>query len=167
MVDNISFLHRSTAEKEAIRQRLEKSFTHLPLEADNLVKSDKYALELFNKIANLLHKIGRDDKLFSQTLSRYCLKSSELRNITFQLNKIQDLLDGESDTKTYNALLKSYNDLTKASNTISQLLLNLEKELTLTPQSLSRCKLPIPNQEETDFNLDDYILHDGIDDLFE
>ena len=155
MIDNISYLHRSTAEKEAIRERLERSFTHLPLEANDLVKSDEYALQLFNKIGSLFAMIGRDDALFSESLNRYCLKSSELRNITLQLNKIQDLLDSEEDVKQYNKLLKSYNDLTKTSNTISQLLLALERELSLTPNSLARCKLPIQTKES-----------DGMEDLF-
>ena len=156
-LDNVSFLHRSTAEKQAIRTRLEKSLTHLPLEPDDLVKSNSYALELFNKIANLLHKIGRDDALFSNSLNRYCIKSSELRNVTLQLNKIQELLDSEDDVKQYKSLLKSYNDLTKTSNSISQILVILEKELTLTPQALSRCKLPIPEQD-TNIDLSKYKL---------
>lgn len=156
-IDNISYLHRSTAEKQAIRSRLEKSLTHIPLEASDLVKADDYAMELFNKIALLLEKLGRADALFSQSLSRYCLKSSELRNITLQLNKLQNLLDTEEDTKQYKSLLKSYNDLTKTSNSISQILVVLEKELTLTPQSLSRCKLPIP-EEQDNIDLSKYKL---------
>lgn len=153
--DNLAFLHRSVAEKEAIRTRIENSFTHIPMEANDLVKADKYAMELFDKIATLFSMIGRNEALFSESLSRYCLKSSELRNITLQLNKIQDLLDNEEDVKQYNKLLKSYNDLTKTSNTISQLLLALERDLSLTPNSLAKCRLPIKENES-----------DGMEDLF-
>lgn len=155
-LDNITFLHRSIAEKEALRERIKNSFSHVPMEANELVRSDQYAMELFSKIEALFSITGKNDALFNESLNRYCLKCSELRNITLQLNKIQDMLDDEEDTKTYSKLLRNYNDLTKVSNSISTVLLALERELSLTPSSLGKLKLPAPDQKESD----------GMEDLF-
>lgn len=160
-MNNISYLHRSTEEKEELQKRIDNCLTKLPLTPNDMVKADDYALSLFYEYANLLEKLGRADALFNSTLNRFALKSSEFRQITLQKEKVMELMEScEDDIKTYNALLKSYNELVKLSNTISQLLLNMEKELSITVNTTQRCKIPIPNQEENDFNINDYILHE-------
>lgn len=157
MVDNVSYLHISTKEKQELRKRLDNCLTHIPLQPNELVQADDYALSIFNETALILEKLGRADALFNLTLNRLALKTSELKQIELQKSKLMSLMENEDDIKTYNSLLKSYNDLVKSSNTISQLLLNMEKELSLTVITTSRCKLPLP-EENDNIDLSKYKL---------
>ena len=157
MVDNVAYLHISSKEKSEIRKRLDNCLTKIPLEPSDLVKNDSYALSVFNETALLLEKLNRADALFNLTLNRLALKTSEYRQIEMQKHKLLSLMEDEENTKQYNTLLKSYNELVKSSNTISQLLLNMEKELSLTVATTSRCKLPLP-EEDTNLDLSKYKL---------
>ena len=157
MGNNISYLHISTKEKQELRKRLDNCLTKIPLQPNELVQADEYALSIFNETALLLEKLNRADALFNLTLNRLALKTSEYRQIEIQKSKLLSLMEDEENTKQYNTLLKSYNELVKSSNTISQLLLNMEKELSLTVATTSRCKLPLP-EEDTDLDLSKYNL---------
>ena len=161
-LDNVRRIHCSTEEKEDLRRRLDNCLTKTPLSPNELVKADEYALSVFNETALLMEKLGRADALFNLTLNRLALKTSELRQIEVQKSKIMELIDAldtedKKDVKTYNSLLKSYNELVKSSNTISQLLLNMEKELSLTVNTTQRCKLTVPESSGAD--LSKYIIN--------
>ena len=100
MIDNVSYLHRSTAEKQELRKRLDNCLTHIPLQPNELVQADSYALSIFNETALILEKLGRADALFNLTVNRLALKTSEYRQIEIQKSRILSLIEDEEDTKS-------------------------------------------------------------------
>ena len=142
--------HATNSEIEEKVAILENALTGESLEKSEAVKNNPRASQVFDRYAVLLKKLSRDDALFSGPLCRYALKTAEMEELYVMQENLRQQIQILEKAKNknwneYQALVKSYENIVKSTNAISNILLGIEKEMCLTVFTTAKCRLNIKN----------------------
>lgn len=162
--------HRTKAEMEA-RRNAEKAFAtgHVLTERPE-VKADKVAHKEFMRVSKLLASVGKNDALFESIINRYCMisaecvKFEEMRDrfdAAFNEMSDNDELDAETKYTLQMKMQQSIINVDKQLQTKRLMLLNIEKECSMTIAAAMRT---IPKQPTERKNPLESILGDDDDD---
>ena len=147
--------HRTKAELKLRKQGEKSLLTGVYMEAWQTL--DAKAKKEFNRIKELLAKIGKDDALYQGAVNRYCQLKSECEKYEGTVKKLAKSLfeadkkykDGEIDFLAFSSLQNKYASAINATDRQLQakrkMMLDLEKENCMTIASALRA---IPKKVE-------------------
>jgi phage terminase small subunit len=159
--------HRTKAELEQRKKAEESLVTGVRLKEAPEVRADEYAHKQFRRIKKLLDEIGKSDDLYGASINRYCLITSEIRQLEEERAYYTDMIremredlheqkDKLDDPVQYIEILADVGrSMAKISASISgidrriqqkrKMLLDIEKESVMTIAASLRS---IPKTEE-------------------
>ena len=151
--------HHVTKQEKTRREKLEQEKnTGEPMQASEMVKCNKFALEQFNEMKSIYKAINQDDKIHERTINRYCMMLADEKEFIERKSTLYEMLDkakenytnGELEGEAYltavDNLYKSIFACERELKATRKMLLDVEKSSCLTLVDKLRA---IPMKEET------------------
>ena len=156
--------HRTKAELDLRKMHEDAALSKQPIKCTILKKDDPVAYKEFKRQEVLLKKIEKNDALYQNVVTRYCLvisECAEFENKIAAADKVGVELDkqysnGQIETLSYFELKSKFNNqylaLDRQLMEKRKMLLSIEKEILATPASVLRAipKAPPKKGKEPD-----------------
>lgn len=152
--------HRTKAEIKLREDEEKNCSTGNPLTEFKSTKENKTAHKEFLRVRKLLQKIDKDDDLYSAITNRYCIIGAEISDFENKIKQIQlnfekleadyndDKIDAEFYWARYDSLQKSIISYDSKIMTKRKMLLDIEKENSMTVASNLRNIPKTPEKKE-------------------
>ena len=152
--------HRTKAEINLRKEEEERQKTGNPLTEFKGTKQNRVAHKEFLRIKKLLQKIDKNDDLYSEIINRYCVIGAEISDFEQKIKQIQvrfeklendydnDLIDADFYWRRLDSLQKSIISYDAKIMTKRKMLLDIEKENSMTVASNLRNIPKTPEKKE-------------------